>query len=507
MSGQDFNSGLKNHLFWLPIVTKLLIVFLLTLLSCGKSPGTKPQTVIQIDGTRFSLETFRTYYELDPTFPGYRKGLAGLKEYAEQIVDRELARRLAEKEGLFNLNLDMKRRLDYARQKAAIRAYYRQVVVNRITITEKELREAYRLSHFKWQAKQIFTPDSMLAAHLYLQLQSGRPFDELFRQVQADQKGPAQAVDLGEIRWGELDPALDSVLVKLPVQHFSSPLKSRWGYHILFVSQKESEALLTEDDFQNRKLSLLKKLRRQKEAIEAARYLKHFLDPYQIRVKAAAFQKIIHILDIPVEQQVPRLDRRERVLHNRLLSHLSKVLRDNPDQLFMVSKQEKWTMRDLVQKLEALPPEKRPPLTSVAAFREGLGLTIRNYFLFQEAHRLGLDKTAAVDSMVVESARDLAYRHYLQKIYYHYQLPDEVEQYYQAREKTTLPLPPIPASILPGMSNRESYRLYYSARQLHHQLLETFPDLQIQINEALLAQEAHRIDWNHPIRMFVIEWP
>nr|NIT57960.1 hypothetical protein [Fodinibius sp.]NIU59048.1 hypothetical protein [Phycisphaerae bacterium]NIV12820.1 hypothetical protein [Fodinibius sp.]NIY26542.1 hypothetical protein [Fodinibius sp.] len=62
----------------------------------------------------------------------------------------------------------------------------------------------------------------------------------------------------------------------------------------------------------------------------------------------------------------------------------------------------------------------------------------------------------------------------------------------------------IPGSILPGMTTIESYRYHYAQRELHQDLLAKFPDAGIRINDKLIEHETSKINWNNPIRMFVL---
>jgi len=254
-----------------------------------------------------------------------------------------------------------------------------------------------------------------------------------------------------------------------------------------------------------KKKSLYKKLKRRKEEIAAVEYLKRFLDPYDIKVKMPAFLKIAKILKIPLEAGIRSTAFQRRFITDQQIDLLFTLLKENLDEPFMTSSWKQWTIKDFLEKLKRMPVPNRPSINSLSAFKKDIGIMIRNDFLPTEAKSRQLDKSAQVDSTVNEFARNIAYQYYLQKTFQQMTLPVEVRDYYQIREKGNQPLPSVPESVLPGMDSEVSYKLYYASRQLHRQLLENFTDTPITINLDLLKSEVNRINWNRPLRMFVVE--
>jgi peptidyl-prolyl cis-trans isomerase SurA len=93
-----------------------------------------------------------------------------------------------------------------------------------------------------------FADESKRAADRIMeQLRRGAPFGAVAQQF--SQGATAQAG--GELGWvlpGSLDPALDSVVEKLPVHQYSEPVRSTSGWHILFVIERRPFAASRPDD-------------------------------------------------------------------------------------------------------------------------------------------------------------------------------------------------------------------------------------------------------------------
>ncbi len=476
----------------------IFFIFLLLIISCHKSPDLDENTLLIVGNDRVSLEEFRNGYELDPTFPGYRKGEEGLQDYANLFIDKILCQKMAIQENLFE-QPEYKKQLNYAKQKASIQALYRARVRDYLQVTDQEVNYAYQQMSRVLHLKHLFMPDSQQAAILYARLRKGENFDSLAKEIFKNVPPEKGGSDLGEVYWGDLDPSLENTAYQLKSNEFSTPVKSRWGYHILFLEDEHPYPKTSEKDLQTNQRKILKKLLAQKEQILATKYVKNFLDPLDIRVKSNAFMKISQLLHLQDEgQSSPRLVP-VVYLSDEKLRTLTDNLQPDAKQIFMTYRLGQWTIDDFLERLAALPFDKRPRISSLKNFKDDVGLLIRNEFLYKEAERSGLDRSSYVDSVVYSFSSEIAYHHFLKDFYSKYRVPLDVLTYYQNKSGLEPPL-----TVLPGMRTLESYRHYYAALQLHNFLLERFKDLPIKINYSLVKKEAQQIDWNNPIRMVVI---
>jgi peptidyl-prolyl cis-trans isomerase D len=66
---------------------------------------------------------------------------------------------------------------------------------------------------------------------------AGEPFAELARSVSQDPGSASQDGSLGTIEQGLMDPVFDSVAFTLPVGELSEPVRTRFGYHLIEVTE------------------------------------------------------------------------------------------------------------------------------------------------------------------------------------------------------------------------------------------------------------------------------
>jgi hypothetical protein len=476
-----------------------MIIAVVIMIACQNKDSIEGNIVLKVDEWEIDLNTFRITYESDPSFPGHKSGVEGLMEYAEKISDHILAEKLGVKEKIYNSE-PFKDELEYIKREATIRAYYKHEIKDNIHISENEMHSAFQKMSVRLKVKHLFAPTREEAEALYELLESGIPFDTLAQQVFKNVGTSLGVADLGEIRWGDLETNIEEQIFRLSPNRYSKPVASRWGYHILLVTARSENIMLTENDFNRQRSFIYLKLKQQKEVVSSANYLKNYLDPISIKVKSEPFNRIVQILQInrgeqrggSFERFQPFQDSHIELLQSRLAKHM--------DLPFMESAKENWDLGQFLNKVRRLPHDKRPEISSPAQLKKDIGIMIRNEFLFNKAAAEGFINHPSVDSTIKIHTQKIAYVYYLNKFYSTYRPVQDVVDYYKKKpdERTQ-----ISNTILRGMTSLERYKLYYASRKLHSYLTGKFSGVTIEINENLLRKESSKINWNQPLRMFI----
>jgi len=391
---------------------------------------------------------------------------------------------------------------------ALVHALYKRDVEDRISVSEKELREAYRHSKTRLHVQHIFSSDYESIQEYSKRLQNGDSFETVAEDAFRDVDPAIGGSDLGEISWGDLDSKLEGTAFTLPLMQHSKPVQSQWGYHILQVSHRTEELILTENDYVMAKESLKLRIKKRHAEKASREYLKALLDPQEIRVKQHAFQVIVRELNLQTDS-APRgllgvaTDHITDDILNQIRNNLSYELNEP----FMVSRSDVWSLSDFLNKLSELPVHRRPMRTNRQVLYEKVGIIIRNHFLSIEAEKRNLVSSPCADSSFKAQAGKIFYWHYLEKTGRSKPIPGNVKKYYHNKENPKSQTFPIPESVLPGMGRLQDWAVYYARKALHDQLLEMNPDIDIQIDTLSVIREADRIDWDHPIRMMVTQTP
>ena len=150
-----------------------------------------------------------------------------------------------------------------------------QVSVNReeVAAFREELEaagaptEIYTLSHLLLACPSTASAEQQAATlqraeAVHRQLESGQPFAELASLLSEDAGTRANGGMLGALAPNDLDPAVLAEISSLKVGQFSKPVQTGAGYHIFFLSYKQTaREMLLSQRFQQKQAEQLQRLR------------------------------------------------------------------------------------------------------------------------------------------------------------------------------------------------------------------------------------------------------
>lgn len=114
-------------------------------------------------------------------------------------------------------------------------ALYREEVMNKVNLDQKELNNAFAKSQITIYARYIFDTDSSEIFSIYKKLVEGANFDSIFisKIITDEQKHPM------EITYGTLIEDFENVIYVTKPEEFTIPLKSNLGYYIFKVDSSK----------------------------------------------------------------------------------------------------------------------------------------------------------------------------------------------------------------------------------------------------------------------------
>lgn len=139
--------------------------------------------------------------------------------------------------------------LNYVKNQLIIKKFICETIKKNIDITEEHLQEFFnennesfisedtvRLSHILIEK---YDEEALLKA-IEVRKQINSP-DDFFKFVQSCSECPTccQSGDLGYFVKGELIPELDQIVFKMELNEISQPIQTKFGYHILIITDKK----------------------------------------------------------------------------------------------------------------------------------------------------------------------------------------------------------------------------------------------------------------------------
>jgi len=236
-----------------------LFVFLLTFLSLAASCAKKfdDDTIAYINGKKYSLNDLSDYYS-----PSYLQSLSAevLKQRIDTYIKTKLSELYLKDNNRFeDFMLEYKVKTWEARQDA--QALFDNAVFNYL-ISPGVYDELYNrlkseklTSHILITFKGTYNNNSSrsegealrLIRRIRAQANEGN-FESLAKQYSEDPRTRDQGGDLGWVSAGKMIAVFDSALYATPTSFISGPVKTEYGYHLIYPRQERSLATKSKEE-------------------------------------------------------------------------------------------------------------------------------------------------------------------------------------------------------------------------------------------------------------------
>ncbi len=298
------------------------------------------------------------------------------------LIDERLAAIYAERQGLID-SAGVQDALERVRRQAMLRELYLREVRDKATVSDEELKQAYR----RWREELTvgfyraatreeaeWVRQGVLAGKSFAELASER-YKRSFNENQFRRK----------LRWGETDPALEEAAYSLRLGEVSEPVKVGQMYYIIKLLDRRMLGKPSEDDFKRVAPALRRKLLRRKEEALATRFLRDHLSQAQIRLRGDVLGKLVRLL---VQQAGP--DSIVELYPEKVDARLGGA--DFRDSTLVTFSGKGWTVVEALKRIEpARLPANSPELLANRLSR-ALFEAARDEVLVEAARNLGLDK-------------------------------------------------------------------------------------------------------------------
>ncbi len=160
--------------------------------------------------------------------------------------------------------------------------FLQQNVLDKIVITESDLREIFMRFNTILRASHLFASDKRTADSLYQLLESGYSFDDLASEVFQNPYLQENGGDLGEFQTDEMDIAFENAAHRLKVGEYSRPVKTSQGYSIVKLTDRYVKPLITEFEYANQKANLGRFVRRRKNEMATRSHIKAITENFNM---------------------------------------------------------------------------------------------------------------------------------------------------------------------------------------------------------------------------------
>lgn len=218
-------------------IAALLLSAVFVFPGCGNA---KSKPLATIDGKAITVGDFEKRLS---KMPAYYKTLAGerKKDFLDDMINEQLIYKEALKRGI-NREREVKDLLDEAKRKILI-AKLMETEVKKSAVSEDKIKEFYELhkddfvTPLKLRASHIMVDTEAEGKEVLQKLKDGGDFAQLAKQYSKD-PSKGRGGDLGYFIKGQLMPEIEEVCFKLEVGQTSDIIKTKFGYHIIKLTDR-----------------------------------------------------------------------------------------------------------------------------------------------------------------------------------------------------------------------------------------------------------------------------
>ena len=238
---------IKNNPFRSLMIHFIQLIFLpIYITSC--SIQTEPD-LATVNGDRIILSDFLPKYASFLSKTYQKDNLSNRYAFLNSLIDEKLILDHASEAGLDN-DPDMIYEKEKIHDQLLLNDYYDIKIINDIHISNNELRILFKYYKTRLHVRHLYAPDIKTIIDIADKIGSGVSWEYLAKTCFEDSVLKNNGGDLGWYKMGELDPAFEIAAYGLSDGEISEPIKTRNGYSIIQVIEKEKDILLTEDDYQ-----------------------------------------------------------------------------------------------------------------------------------------------------------------------------------------------------------------------------------------------------------------
>jgi len=231
------------------------------LLSCSKEQEKNVVALVQDEAIK--IEKFQEEYSKFLFKTGIKDNLKYRHDYLKTMIDEVALFQYINESG-FLQKPEIREKLNIQKDQVCLNYYFKEFMYKKLTVTDQEILEAYKRSKIKIHARHLFAVNLEKANNLKSRLDSGEKFEKLARENFRDIILAGNGGDIGWFSLGETDPAFENVAYQLETGEISEPVKTRRGYSIIQVLEKQQDGFATEEDLKIRRKWLESEVKKQK---------------------------------------------------------------------------------------------------------------------------------------------------------------------------------------------------------------------------------------------------
>ena len=346
--------------------------------------GNDENTVAKFGPHKISIEEYRLAYLQVLKQPNVYDSADLREKFLDELINRTLISEWAEKNYPADEKVEL--RVDAFRNKSLREAYYQETVEPRVSIDSNLVDKIYAYTTQRRKIKHLFLETKDQADEIYKRLENGESWKSLAGKVFNDKILSENGGDLGWVHWDQLEYDMAMTAFSQPVNTFGTPVKSTYGWHIIFVENIEINPMLTDTQLQQhrRETELLIKQRIGDKM--AGKQIEDLMKDISIQVRPQVMQLVGEHLKTILNRKPNPFDKMENMqLTEQEQQSIESRLWDYRNETLAIIDGQDMTVTWFMGNLDYVPYE-----AIHHSFKTALDYAIRDFVLTAEAQKANL---------------------------------------------------------------------------------------------------------------------
>jgi peptidyl-prolyl cis-trans isomerase C len=283
------------------LITLALMITLSIILGCSQNSAPDGPVLVTVGKSAITEKDFMTQVSRVPDWAREQfQGKEGKERFLEEMIKRDLIYNQAKKMRLQN-DKEYIEKLKEFEKMTLVALLLKKEIEDKVQVTEDEARALFDENQDKFtigsqlRASHILVETEDEAKNIHDRITKGEDFAKLAKELSKDQGSAAKGGDLGYFGRGRMVPEFERAAMSLKPGEVSSPVRSRFGYHIIKLTdiKKGDQA-----SFDQSKAAIQKQLQGQKQKA----LLDTFIEKLRAERKITKNEELIEAISLPWEQ-------------------------------------------------------------------------------------------------------------------------------------------------------------------------------------------------------------
>ena len=326
-----------------------------------------------------------------PQFAPSKKGKDAVLAHLDLLIEKKLFAQKGKSLG-FDKNELVKKVTSWVERDEMLKELYAREIRDKVDITEEEIQERFLKGLSSVHVRHLFFETEEQALQAKNALNNGVSFQSLAVQTFKDSILQKNGGDLGYLTFDQMDPRFAEAALSLKNGEVSGPVQTQWGFHIIRVENRRKMVFADKSTLEAKRTTIERNLRLEKEKQRGQEFVGNFMRPLDVKMINSTFNTLGAELQKVILSATENVPQYQPILGGKEIDLMSKGLESFFDLPLINFKNGEWTIKDFIEKVQALPITKRPRVENPANFRHDIGLLVRDDFLHAEAKSRGYDK-------------------------------------------------------------------------------------------------------------------